>query len=233
MAAPLLQRDRASLQYGDPGSGGGGQCTSDAGCSCDCTVAVDVETVGGVDRIPIPAGVRRALHRLKLSWKKARKLLGRADPDGREAFVEQIQTVLKGAAHDQHLLVYLDEAHIHQDADLGYGWSVRGERLWICSSSPGLSAKVSFYGVYLYNLGETEIWPYPRANGDYTIEVLERLRQRFPTRPINMVWEGAPYHRAAKVRQRADELAIELMPLPAYVPTSCQLKRCGAGCVRR
>src|SRR5690606_10645881 len=69
--------------------------------------------------------VRRALHRLKLSWKKARKLLGRADPDRREAFVEQIQTVLKGATHDQHLLVYLDEAHIHQDADLGYGWSVR------------------------------------------------------------------------------------------------------------
>ena len=28
----------------------------------------------------------------------------------------------------------------------------------------------------------------------------------------------------------ADELAIELMPLPAYsVPASCQLKRCGAG----
>lgn len=94
--------------------------------------------------------VRRALHRLKLSWKKARKLLGRADPDRREAFVEQIQTVLKGATHDQHLLVYLDEAHIHQDADLGYGWSVRGERLWVCSSSPGLSAKVSFYGLYLY-----------------------------------------------------------------------------------
>lgn len=162
--------------------------------------------------------VRRALHRLKLSWKKARKLLGRADPDRREAFVEQIQTVLKGAAHDQHLLVYLDEAHIHQDADLGHGWSVRGERLWVCSSSPGLSAKVSFYGLYLYNLGETEIWPYPRANGDYTIEVLERLRQRFPTQPIKMVWDGASYHRAAKVRQRADELAIELMPLPAYSP---------------
>lgn len=78
--------------------------------------------------------VRRALRRLKLSWKKAKKLLGRADPDRREAFVEQLQTVLAGASCDHHLLVYLDEAHVHQDADLGYGWSVRGERLWVCSS---------------------------------------------------------------------------------------------------
>ena len=55
------------------------------------------------------------------------KLLGRANPERRQAFVEQIQDLLAGARHDRHLLVYLDEAHIHQDADLGYGWSERGE----------------------------------------------------------------------------------------------------------
>jgi hypothetical protein len=31
--------------------------------------------------------IRRALHRLKLLWKKARKLLGRAKPQQREAFM--------------------------------------------------------------------------------------------------------------------------------------------------
>src|ERR687893_212664 len=67
--------------------------------------------------------IRAALHRLGVSWKKAKKLLGRADPARRQAFVEQIQDLLAGAQHDRHLLVYLDEAHIHQDAGLGYGWS--------------------------------------------------------------------------------------------------------------
>src|SRR3954471_17426465 len=80
----------------------------------------------------------------KLSWKKAKKLLGRADPERRQAFIEQLQGVLDGAQRDQHLLVFLDEAHIHQDADLGYGWAERGQRLWIASSSPRLSARVSF-----------------------------------------------------------------------------------------
>src|SRR5215217_6782015 len=114
--------------------------------------------------------IRAALHRLKLSWKKAKKLLGRADPKQRQAFIEQLQGVLDGAQRDQHLLVYVDEAHIHQDADLGYGWAERGQRFWVASTSPGLSARVSFYGLYLYNEGQVRLWPFPRANGEHTIE---------------------------------------------------------------
>src|SRR5215213_6585663 len=91
--------------------------------------------------------IRTAMHLLDLSWKKAKKLLGRADPVRRQAFVEQLQSVLAAAQRDQHLLVYLDEAHIHQDADLGYGWAARGRRLWVASSSPGLSAKVACDGL--------------------------------------------------------------------------------------
>src|SRR3712207_8779534 len=47
--------------------------------------------------------IRTALHRLKLSWKKAKKLLGRADPERRQAFIEQLQDVLDGAQRDRHL----------------------------------------------------------------------------------------------------------------------------------
>jgi transposase len=162
--------------------------------------------------------IRAALHRLKLSWKKAKKLLGRADPERREAFVERVRDLLAGAQRDQHLLVYVDEAHIHQDADLGYGWAERGRRFWVASSSPGLSARVSFYGLYLYNEGQVRLWPYPRANGDHTIDVLQRLRAEVPERKLIVLWDGAPYHRAKAVREVATTLGIELMPLPGYSP---------------
>src|SRR4051794_36291631 len=161
---------------------------------------------------------RTALHRLKLSWKKAKKLLGRADPERRQAFLEQLQSVLAGAQRDQHLVVFLDEAHIHQDADLGYGWAERGQRLWVASRSPGLSARVSFYGVYLYNEGQVRLWPFPRANGEHTIEVLRRLRAAFPDEALIVLWDGAPYHRAQAVRESATTLGITLMPLPGYSP---------------
>jgi hypothetical protein len=100
---------------------------------------------------------------LDLSWKKAKKLLGRADPERRKSFIGQIDALLEGARDERHTLVYLDEAHIHQDVDLGHGWCERGQRFYVASSSPGLAAKVSFYGLYLYNEGQVRIWSYARA----------------------------------------------------------------------
>lgn len=162
--------------------------------------------------------IRTALHRLELSWKKAKKLLGRADPERRQVFVEGLQGLLDGAQRDRHLLVYLDEAHIHQDTDLGHGWAGRGERFYVASNSPGLSAKVSFYGLYLYNEGQVRLWPYERANGEHTIDVLRRMRAEIPNRTLILLWDGAPYHRAKAVQEVAADLGIVLVPLPGYSP---------------
>src|SRR5436190_11568090 len=101
---------------------------------------------------------------------------GQSRTEKREVFVSQIGALLDGARDERHHLVYLDEAHIHQDVDLGYGWGERGQRFQVASSSPGLKAKVSFYGLYLYNEGQVRIWPYDRAEAGNTIDVLRRLR---------------------------------------------------------
>ncbi len=162
--------------------------------------------------------IRAALHRLGLSWKKARKLLGRADPERRAAFLDQLRPVLDGAQRDRHRLVYLDEAHIHQDVDLGYGWGERGQRFHVASTSPGLSAKVSVYGLYLYNEGQVRLWPYARANSEHTTDVLRRLRAETPDDKLVVIWDGAPYHRAKAVWAEAASLGITLMPLPGYSP---------------
>src|SRR5215213_1389101 len=52
--------------------------------------------------------IRASLHRLQLSWKKANKLLERADPERMETCDDQLQGVLEGAQRDLHLLVYVD-----------------------------------------------------------------------------------------------------------------------------
>jgi transposase len=163
--------------------------------------------------------LRTALQRLGFSWKKGKKLLARADPAQRQSFVERIQALLLSAATDDaQLLVYIDEAHIHQDADLGYGWTERGERAWVSSTSPGLSAKVSFYGLYLYNEAQVRILPHTRGDGPNTIDVLKWLRGQFPDRRIKVIWDGAPYHRSGLVIAAATSLGIELVRLPAYSP---------------
>lgn len=161
--------------------------------------------------------IRTRLKKLGRSWKKARKLLNKANPQKRAEYLEQLQGLLGRALQQEELLVYIDEAHIHLDTDEGYGWSIKGERSWISSCSPG-RAKVSFYGIYLYNLGEVRIFPYDTANGLNTIEILKSLKAEFPDRVMNLVWDGAPYHRSQIVKDAAQEQEIHLQPLSADSP---------------
>jgi hypothetical protein len=137
--------------------------------------------------------IRQTLKQLGLSWKKARKLLNKADTDKRAEFLETLEGLLGKALQQGHLLIYIDEAHIHLDTDEGYGWSVKGERFWISSSSLGRT-KVSFYGVYPYNLAQVRIFPYEKADCFNTIDVLKQLRVEFPDLKMTLVWDGAPYH---------------------------------------
>ena len=89
------------------------------------------------------ATLLKVMKKLGFSGKKARKLLNKANPEKRAAFLETLKELLDEALHDQCLLIYVDEAHIHLDSDQGYGWSIKGERFWVSSSSPGLESRSS------------------------------------------------------------------------------------------
>jgi transposase len=162
--------------------------------------------------------LRGVLHGMKMSWKKAKKLLAKADPVRREAFLIELRPMLQTAWEQGELIVYIDEAHIHQDADLGYGWSPVGEPIWVNSRSPGLSKRVTFYGLYVWTTAETHIWPAPRGNQEHTISMLKRLRETYPDRRIRVIWDGASYHRAKAVHAAASALGIQVMALPGYSP---------------
>ena len=77
---------------------------------------------------------------------------------------------------------------------------------------------MSFYGLYLYNEGQVRVWDYTTANQNHTMDVLQRLREEFPHRCIKLIWDGAPYHRAKTVYQKAGSLGIQLIQLPGYSP---------------
>ena len=83
---------------------------------------------------------------------------------------------------------------------------------------PDLSARVSFYGLYLHDEGQVRIWPYPRASGEHTIDAPQRLRAEVPDDKLIVIRDGAPYHRSAAVRDAAVNSHIDLRPLPGYSP---------------
>lgn len=129
---------------------------------------------------------RKVLGQLGHSWKNARKLLGKACPTRRAEFVAQLVPLLEQSSQlDSPLVLFCDEAHIHLDTDLGYGWAPVGKRLFVNSYRRSLGAKVTCFGVYALEHSEpVQIFTSSWANGETTCQMLRRLRLSYPDRPL-------------------------------------------------
>jgi transposase len=161
--------------------------------------------------------VRKVLQDLDMTWKKGKLLLARASAEAREKFAVKIKSLLRAAHGGKEVLIFIDEAHVHQDADLGYTWNRRGQRYYVSTTSPGL-ARVSFFGAYVYNEKTVAIWPAKGANASTTIEYLEYVRAAYPDAKLRICWDNASYHHAEDVLEQARELGILLTYLPTYSP---------------
>ena len=74
--------------------------------------------------------IRRLLKLAKLSWKKCKKLLGKADPEKRAEFLKQFEQLYQQMCRNEIQIIYVDEAHFHRDLELGYTWAPIGQRVW-------------------------------------------------------------------------------------------------------
>lgn len=164
--------------------------------------------------------IRTLLRQSGFSWKKCKKLLAKAKPEQRRQYIAQLSEMFTQMCEGQAILVYIDEAHFHQDLDLGYSWSLKGVPQWVKSSSPGLSAKMNYYGAYDYARGQCFLWHNGRFNSDNTIAFFQALADWLDSagQTIYVILDGAPWHRSKKVAAAAAQLGFTLVRLPAYSP---------------
>jgi transposase len=164
--------------------------------------------------------LRQILKAAGLSWKKCKKLLSKANPEKRAAFVEQFQHLFERMCQGQVRIIYVDESHFHQDLDLGYTWAPVGKPLWRKSVCPPLSARINWYGAYDFTEGRVFIWHEGKCNSEHTVQFLQRLRQWIDDskRQLVIIWDGAPWHRSQIARTQAELLDMQVIQLPGYSP---------------
>jgi len=165
--------------------------------------------------------LRNLLKKHGLSWKKCKKVLGKANPERRLAFIAQFQSLFQEICEEETILLYLDEAHIHRDLDLGYTWSQKGEPAYRLSECPSLADRINWYGAYNFTDGQCFIWNEGNCNKEHTTTFLERVADWLGDtgqRRVVIIWDGASWHRAAVVQQKIATLGFELVSLPGYSP---------------
>ncbi len=164
--------------------------------------------------------LRKLLQQNDLSWKKCQKLRKKANPAKRQAYIQAFHERFHQLCQEQIRIIYIDEAHFHRDLDLGYTWTPVGKPVWRLRDCPRLADRINWYGAYDFADGQCLLWNEGACNGEQTIQFLHRLKAWLGarTRPVVIIWDNAPCHRAQPVQVAAAELGFTLMPLPGYSP---------------
>ncbi|MGH3570151.1 MAG: IS630 family transposase [Pseudonocardia sp.] len=158
-----------------------------------------------------------------LGYRKARGVPAKADPATQQRFPDaELRPRLAEAVAGKRRVFFADAAHFVRGAFLGYLWCLAR---WVVPTGSGRQR----YNV----LGAIDAVTHERVRETNTGAVdqvtagrlLRRVRERYPTGPIAVVWDNARYRHTALVRSIAAYHRIELLYLPPYSPNLNPIER--------
>jgi transposase len=145
-----------------------------------------------------------------------KKKLAKAETGRQVEFVKNLKEIEISRSRNG-ITLHVDESHVYCELDCKRTWCRKGEDKWVDSSSPG-KRKVSLYGAVCRQLGEIFLWRAPTFNSEQTAIFLRELREKYPGRRLDVVWDGGSQHKGDFVKDAIKDTGIHLLPLPPYSP---------------
>ncbi len=146
-----------------------------------------------------------------------RKHFNKADPKKQEAFVE-ILIPLEQSRSPRSQTVWVDQGQIWCDCLLRWIWCLKGEEAFVESYSPSKSEKICFYVAVVRPMGRVITSIVDWFDEMATALFLDKIRHILPGWRIDLVWDGAPYHKGEFVQEALERNRMHLHPLPPYSP---------------
>ena len=188
------------------------------------TVAAIVEYVQ--DRFGIDYtvnGMTSLLHRMDYTYKKPKRVPGKADVTAQQQFVQQYEA-LKNSKKPDDPIYFMDGAHPQHNSVAAYGWIKKGHTQTIKSNSG--RARLNLNGAVDPQSCEVVLRTDERLNAQSTIELFKMLENKHPNaEKIYVIADNARYYRSSQVRQYLANSRIELIFLPTYSPNLNLIER--------
>jgi transposase len=169
-------------------------------------------------------GIHKWLHRNKFSYKQPKGVPHKYDSEKQDDFVEAYETLKEKVADDEPIL-FMDAVHPTQATKVTSGWIRTGVDKTI--ETTGSRTRLNIVGaIRLGHLEDTISAQYKTVNGESIIDFFARIKTSYQTNnTIHLVLDGAGYHRSAEVKNKAEELGIQLHYLPPYSPNLNPIER--------
>ncbi|WP_413283639.1 IS630 family transposase [Vibrio sp. MA40-2] len=167
------------------------------------------------------AGMNKWLHHNAFSYKQPKGVLHRFNPEAQDAFIQYYQELKKNEP-----ILFMDAVHPSQATKITYGWIRKGEDKVI--ETTGSRTRLNFVGALnLTDIAATVTDSYETINSESIARFFWKFKkEHYPLgQKINVILDGAGYHRSQLVKDFAFMLNIELHYLPPYSPNLNPIER--------
>ena len=169
-------------------------------------------------------GMNHWLHRNGFSYKKPKGHPYKSDKVAQAKFIEEYKQVKSSLKKDDSLL-FIDSVHPTQETKISYGWIRKGKTKKVGTTAS--RTRVNIVGALnIEEIEHTITEQYDWINADNLCLFLTKIRKIHGKKgTIYLVHDLAGYHRAQVFKDKAEELNIKLLPLPAYSPNLNPIER--------
>lgn len=170
------------------------------------------------------AGLHKWLHRHGFVYKKPKGHPYKADTQLQEAFINTYNE-LKATVPAEEPILFGDGVHPTQATKLTYGWIKKGTEKAINTTAS--RTRLNIVGaIELGAIEKAVITRYDTINAENIVDFMTKLRARYPDAPqLHWIIDGAGYHKAKIVQDKAKELSIKIHFLPPYSPNLNPIER--------
>ncbi|MEG4288026.1 IS630 family transposase [Microcoleus sp. C2C3] len=146
--------------------------------------------------------------RAKISWKKTQKTNPKFDKELVKKNPEEINDILfknkAGIEYGEIIVLFLDECHLLHGDLTGYVWGQSQIRIEVPITNK--KDRQTYLGALNYQSKEFHVQSHPSGDGKSTVKFIKYLQNKYKTRKIILIWEGASYHKYGEFKDFLLEL---------------------------
>jgi transposase len=168
------------------------------------------------------SGMTKLLKRLNFSYKKPKKVPGKANKEEQQKFLKKYRKIrCKMSSNDS--LYFMDGVHPEHQPIIKCGWIKKGTEKEIKTTAR--QKRLNINGAVNIDTMDVVATFNKQLNEESTLDFLEKLRKKESEGKIYLICDRARYYYTDKIFNYAKSMCIEIIHLPPYSPNLNVIER--------